>query len=69
MKDLGSQTGFAIQSGKIPKEANGVIQFDFINDKPVISYVHGSTIKEHREITSESIKTILTPEHARNLIE
>lgn len=69
VKDLGSQTGFAIQSGKIPKEANGVIQFDFINDKPVISYVHGSTIKEHREITSESIKTILTPEHARNLIE
>jgi DNA polymerase III delta prime subunit len=68
IKHMWSLTGMAIQSWKIPKDANGVLEFDMMNGSPTLVFRDVSAWQKN-ELTSNSIAKTSVPEHTRNLVE
>ena len=63
-------TGLAIQSGRIPKDANGVLEFDMdsTSGNPTLKFVH-TPISVSRSLTANTVSQTSVPEHTRNLVE
>lgn len=70
IKEMWALTGLAIQSGRIPKDANGVIEFDInsTSEKPTLRFVH-TPISASRWLTAGTVSQISALEDTRNLVE
>lgn len=70
IKQMGALTGMAIQSGRIPKNAHGIIEFDIDSQsqKPAFKFVH-TPIVQTRTLITNIISETSVPENTRNLVE
>lgn len=70
MKNLGAQVGMVIQSGRLPREASGVIEFDVSDGKPTIEFFHETpTERSMHERDSAAVSSEDLRKQVRALVE
>ena len=70
IKNIGALTGMVIQSGRIPKDSQWILEFDIdsVSQSTVFKFLH-TTWSQIRALTTDSISRTSVPEDTRNLVE
>lgn len=71
IKEMGALAGLAIQSGKIPKNANWILELDYDSEKwvPLLNFINGPLLSQSESLRSVSVSRVSVSEHTRNLVE
>lgn len=68
VKDIGSQVGLAIRSGRLPKDTNGIIEFDTKNGNPIIQFLDQPAISQKR-MQEGALENVNVKEQIRTLVD
>lgn len=68
IKSMGALTGIAIESWRIPKDANGILEFDMKDGAPILTFLNRPTGK-HKKLTQESPQLASMSENTKTLVE
>lgn len=69
IKNIGSQVGFVVRSGRLTKDASGTIEFDMENGNPVIQFLDQPALSERSTEETVTMNRSDIQEQVRVLVE